>query len=81
MLHEEKYEHQTQYDATVHETKVPIVNSNLNSFKGAVSRDFQTFFCFKDSTWVTYEQAKTVSQTFSFLRRYSIAKFENCVSA
>ena len=27
-----------------------------------------------------YEQAKTVSRTFSFLRRYSIAKFENLVS-
>ena len=27
------------------------------------------------------EQAKTVSLTFSFLRRYSIAKFENRVSA
>ena len=32
-------------------------------------------------TLAQYEQAKTVSQTFSFLQRYSIAKFENCVSA
>ena len=40
--------------------------------KGTVSRDFwPIFFCLKDSTWVPYEQAKTVSRTFSFLQRYS----------
>ena len=45
---------------------------------------FSTIFLLKDSIWVPYEQAKTVSQTFSFsskICRYSIAKFENHVSA
>ena len=31
---------------------------------------FSTIFLLKDSIWVPYEQAKTVSQTFSFSRRY-----------
>ena len=29
------------------------------------------FSCLKYSSWAPYEQAKTVSRTFSFLRRYS----------
>ena len=36
--------------------------------KGTLSRDFWPLFCLKDSTWITYEQAKT--RTFSFTRRY-----------
>ena len=43
----------------------------LLGFKGTVSRDFWPFFLLKDSTWAPYEQAKIVSWTFSFLRRYS----------
>ena len=40
--------------------------------KGTVSQEILTnFFCLKDSTWATYEQAETVSQTFLFSRRYS----------
>ena len=35
------------------------------------SRDFpQLIFDFKHSTWAPYEQAKTVSRTVSFSRRY-----------
>ena len=58
------------------------INFFATPFKGTVSRDFQHFFLFflKDSIWATNKQAKTVSQTFSFSRRYSIAKFENHVS-
>ena len=36
--------------------------------KGTLSRDFWPYFCLKDLTWITYEQAKT--RTFSFTRRY-----------
>ena len=44
--------------------------------KGQCYEMFDDFvICFKDSTWASYKQAKTVSQTFSFLQRYSIAKF------
>ena len=52
--------------------------------KETVSREFSIIFLIflKDSTWAPYEQAKTVlSRTFSFLRIYSITKFENRVSA
>ena len=50
--------------------------------KGQCHEIFDHFFiCLKDSTWAPYEQAKTVSRTFSFSRRYSIAKFEKPVSA
>ena len=49
--------------------------------KRTVSQDFQHFSLPKNSTWAPYEQqAKMVLQTFSFSRRYSITKFENCVS-
>ena len=52
-------------------------------FKGTVSRDFWTFFWLKsfDLVQAPYKQATTVSRTFSFLRRYSIAKIENPVSS
>ena len=33
-------------------------------------------FLLKDSTWASYEQTKMVPQTFLFLRRYLIAKFD-----
>ena len=47
-----------------------------------MSRDFLPLFYFTiDSTWAQYEQAKMVSRTFSFTRRYSITKFEIRVSA
>ena len=39
------------------------------SFKITVSRDFWPFFCLKDSTWAPYEQAKTVSRTYSFFAK------------
>ena len=73
-----------------------VLNSSVNPLgrhkillKGTVSRDFWPFFfCLKDSTWAPYEQAKTVSRTFSFSRRYSrktcvrvVNKYADTVSA
>ena len=43
--------------------------------KGQCHEFFYHFFSVKDSTWASYEQTKTVLCTFSFSRRYSIAKF------
>ena len=52
---------------------------NYLDLKGQCHEIFDNFFFgLKDST---YEQAKTVSQTFAFSRRYSIAKMEIRVSA
>ena len=53
----------------------------FSHLKGQSREIFDHFFGLKDSTWAPYEQAKTVSQNFLFSRRYSIAKFVNCVSA
>ena len=53
----------------------------LSHLKGQCHEIFDHFLCLKDSYWDPNEQAKTVSRTLSFSRRYSIAKFENCVSA
>ena len=39
------------------------------------------FICWKDSSRDPYDQAKTVSRTFLFSWRYSIAKAENRLSA
>ena len=51
-------------------------------FKGIVSREFlPLFFSSIDSIWAPHEQAKTVLRAYSFSRKYSITKFENCVSA
>ena len=51
--------------------------SNQTLLKGTASRDFLPLsFCLKDSTWASYDRAKTVSRTFSFSQRYFIAKFE-----
>ena len=38
-------------------------------FEVAVSRDFLSFFCLKDSTWAPYEQTQTVLRTFSFFAK------------
>ena len=51
----------------------------LRCIKGTVSRDFRQFFWL--NRFDLYEQAKTVSRFFSFSQRYSIAYFENRVSA
>ena len=56
------------------------MRSHNGTSRDSVTR-FSNIFCLKDSTWALYEQAKMVSQTVSFSRRYSIAKFENRVSA
>ena len=53
--------------------------SQCRFLKAQCHEIFKTFFCLKDSTWAPYEQAKTVSQTFQFSQRYSIAKFKNRV--
>ena len=47
-----------------------------------MARDFLSLFlcCSKDSTWAPFEYAKNVSRPISFLRRYSITKFEIRVS-
>ena len=42
---------------------------------------FGWFDCSKDSIWAQYEQAKTVSRTFSFSRRHLMLKFKNRVPA
>ena len=53
-----------------------------NPLDGTVARDFDfIFYCLKHSGWSLYEQAKTIWKTCSFLRRYSIAKFEICLFA
>ena len=48
-----------------------------------MSRDFRKHVLLKgfDLGLKMNEQAKTVLQTFSFLRRYSMAKFKNCVAS
>ena len=54
---------------------------SLEEIKGAVARDYRLpFFCLKHSSRAPYKQAKTVSRTCSFLRRFSITMFEICVS-
>ena len=53
--------------------------SQCRFLKAQCHEIFKTFFCLKDSTWAPYEQAKTVSQTFQFSQRYSIAKLKNRV--
>ena len=53
----------------------------MYTLKGQCHEIFDDFFCLKDYTWVPYEQAKTVSRTFSLSQRYLIAHFENRVSA
>ena len=52
----------------------------INGLKGQCHKILTIFFGLKDSTQVPYEQAKMVLRTFSFLQRYSIAKFKNLVS-
>ena len=42
---------------------------------------WENLFCLKGSTWAPNEQTKTVSQPFSFWRRYSNCKFEKFDSA
>ena len=42
--------------------------------KGTVARDCLPLLGPKNSTWATYDQAKTVSWHFSYLLRYSIRK-------
>ena len=54
--------------------------SKVWTFKIIKSVLFQGLIHQKKSTWAPYEQAKTVSRTFSFSRRYLIAKFENRIS-
>ena len=44
--------------------------ADLNLLKGQCHAIVNPFFCSKDSAWAPYEEAKTVLQTFSFLRRY-----------
>ena len=48
----------------------------LYAERGSVMRCSTICFGLKDFTWAPYEQAKTVSQTFTFVWRYWIAKFE-----
>ena len=50
----------------LHSTLFLKKKNYLLCLKGTVSQDFRLllFFCLKDSTWVPYEQAKTVSRTF-----------------
>ena len=50
-------------------------------FKGQCHKIFDHFINLIDSTWAPYEQAKTVSRSFSYLQRYFIGKWENHVSA
>ena len=47
------------------------------SLKGQCEEIFDFHFCSKDSIWVSYKQ----DTLFSLLWRYSIKKFEICVSA
>ena len=51
--------------------------TSLKSFlTGTVSWDFQPlFFCLKDFSWALHKQAKTVSRTFSFWRRYLLVRY------
>ena len=51
------------------------------SLKGQCHEIFDLFLAKKILPRPPYEQAKMVLQTFSFLQRYSIAKFEYLVSA
>ena len=54
----------------------------LKILKGTVSRDFRPFcFWLKRFDLDPSEQAKMISQNFMFSRSFSIAKFENWVSA
>ena len=46
------------------------MGSNHAKLRDSVTK-FLTFFGLKDSTWTPSEQAKTVSQNFSFSQRYS----------
>ena len=63
--------------------KFKIPTLKIFPLKGQCHEIFDHYFFWfglKFSTWVPHEQAKTVSQTFSFSRIYSIIKLENRVS-
>ena len=48
------------------------------SLKGQCHEIFYHFFYLRDSNWAPYEQANTVSRTFSFSRRLRLNKiFKN----
>ena len=57
-----------------------MLRNFANFLQKTAERDSVTrllaIFLLKDSTWASYEQTKMVPQTFLFLRRYLIAKFD-----